>query len=131
MAENEPLLASEQSHNPQSASSLSARLRAGLAHPGKLNGLEKLLAGACVVLLLTSATGLGLFAGEAVRLKREISKHRHDHDGQPGGGGSPPSTITATATRITSTPSGTKTHAPGPTSTGGRSKNVSNAGLYV
>lgn len=122
------MLASEQSHNPQSSSSLSSRVRSGLAQPGKLNGLEKLLALVCVILLLTTATFAGLFAGEAVQLNKY--KHRHDrdgghgdHDGRGGGGGTTivTSTLTATATATQSS----VILPPGPTSTGTPSKNVS------
>ncbi|SCZ89621.1 BZ3500_MvSof-1268-A1-R1_Chr9g10493 [Microbotryum saponariae] len=103
--ERSPLLGNEAagtSEDPSSSPSLRGRIEAALSSPKRLNGLEKLLAALAIVLLLTTATFAGLFAGEAVALKKakdhHHQKHKHHDQGRP--------TVTSTVT------------VPAPTSTG-------------
>lgn len=78
-----------------------------LTHPTRpLTNLEKLLAGAAVLLLITTGTFVGLFAGTEVALKKERAGH--------GGGGGEWRTVTATetATRTSTAPGSTTTVVP-------------------
>ncbi|GJN91329.1 hypothetical protein Rhopal_004350-T1 [Rhodotorula paludigena] len=106
--EQEPLLGDEaQPADAAPSRSLSSRLRTALHEPRRLTGLEKALAALAIVLLLTTATGFGLFAGEAVRYGN-LKRHRHDHPAPPH---RPRPTATQTASRI---PGPTPTHLPPP-----------------
>lgn len=98
-AESAPLLQSEGSHEAAPPQSFSARLQSALSNPSSLNGLEKSLAALTVFFLLLTATGFGLFAGEAVKL------------GQAERGRS---TVTETATRTTTVLGPTTTTKPVP-----------------
>lgn len=68
--ESTPLLSPDGESEPQG---LSHRVKTALSNPASLNGLEKALAALAVFLLLLTATGFGLFAGEAVKLGQEVS----------------------------------------------------------
>lgn len=102
--ESSPLLAAPidpvASGNPPTSSSLSSRIQTALSRPASLNGLEKLLFAFAVLFLLISATFIGLFAGEAVKLGQEKRKHHHgdgklpDKGGKHHGGGDPRTTVT-------------------------------------
>ncbi|SCV69812.1 BQ2448_1206 [Microbotryum intermedium] len=100
--ERSPLLGNDTAgtdEDPSSSPSLRGRIGAALSSPKRLNGLEKLLAALAVVLLLTTATFAGLFAGEAVALKKAKDHHHRKH-------GQGRATVTSTVT------------VPAPTSTG-------------
>jgi endothelin-converting enzyme len=71
-----------------------------------LTNLEKLLAGAAVLLLITTGTFVGLFAGTEVALKKERAGHGGD------GGEDKWHTVTATATRTSTAPGSTVTVVP-------------------
>lgn len=73
--ESAPLLGD--SSSPRSEESLTNRIKTILSSPNSLNQLEKLLALLSIVLLLATATGWGLFAGEAVK---HHGKNGHDNE---------------------------------------------------
>jgi len=91
--EQQPLLGDDA--RPAERSSLNERVQTALHNPKRLNALEKTLAGLAIGLLLLTATGFGLFAGEATKLGRE-RKHNRSHRG--GEGDRPTRTVTATST---------------------------------
>ncbi|GAA5880490.1 hypothetical protein JCM16303_005402 [Sporobolomyces ruberrimus] len=103
--ERQPLLGEEERHStdPQ-GQSFSERFSSALREPKRLNGLEKALAAVAILLLLLTATGFGLFAGEATKLGRE-RRHR-------GGEAGDRPTATVTATSTVSAPTSTPTHHP-------------------
>lgn len=103
--ERQPLLGEEERHStdPQ-GQSFSERFSSALREPKRLNGLEKALAAVAILLLLLTATGFGLFAGEATKLGRE-RRHR-------GGEGGDRPTATVTATSTVSAPTSTPTRHP-------------------
>ena len=106
-AESAPLLDADGSDAAPAPQSLSSRLQTALSDPSSLNSLEKSLAALAVFFLLLTATGFGLFAGEAVKLG-QVERGR--------------STVTATATRTTTVLGPTTTALPLPKLPG---KNVS------
>ncbi|BGP49138.1 hypothetical protein JCM10450v2_005019 [Rhodotorula kratochvilovae] len=103
--EQQPLLGSDAHPVDPASQSLSSRFRTALSSPRALTALEKALAALAVVFLLTTATGFGLFAGEAVKYGR--LKHHREHPHPPPS--APTSTVTATRTSST-------LHGPTPTS---------------
>ena len=102
-AESAPLL-----NHPAEGGSNDRSFFSALTHPTRpLTNLEKLLAGAAVLLLITTGTFVGLFAGTEVALKKERAGH--------GGGGSGEwhtVTETQTATRTSTAPGITATAVP-------------------
>lgn len=116
--EEEPLLPTDHdSTMDESPQSFSSRTRSALRSPKSLNGLEKALAALSILLLLLTAVFSGLFAGEAVKLKRE----RHRPPPSPPHRNHPTSTVTATAT----VPGPTQTSPVPPKQPGTPGKNVS------
>ncbi|GAA5975104.1 hypothetical protein JCM21900_001601, partial [Sporobolomyces salmonicolor] len=89
--EEQPLLGEAAGPADAAPPSFSDRLHAALREPKRLNGLEKALAALAVFFLLLTATGFGLFAGEAVKYRRG-----HTPTQPPPGG--PTRTVTATST---------------------------------
>ncbi|KAK4700963.1 hypothetical protein P7C70_g5275, partial [Phenoliferia sp. Uapishka_3] len=90
--EEQPLLPTEGQEAPES---FSERVSTALSKPSALNGLEKGLAALAVFFLLLTATGFGLFAGEAVKLGHERKSHQSDR---------PHITATMTATATSNYP---------------------------
>ncbi|KAI5481088.1 endothelin-converting enzyme, metalloendopeptidase [Pseudohyphozyma bogoriensis] len=77
--------------------SLQNRVNAALASPKALNGLERLLAAGVVLFVLLTATGFGLFAGEAVKLGQQhdgvTSTVTHTHTATATAPHSPPTAV--------------------------------------
>ncbi|GAA6014145.1 hypothetical protein JCM11491_004119 [Sporobolomyces phaffii] len=101
--EQQPLLGDEAGPADNEPQGFRQRFSSALHNPKRLNGLEKALAALSILLLLLTALGFGLFAGEAVSGK-ERQRHRH-------GGERPTRTVTATSTLV----GPTTTAVPGPT----------------
>ncbi|GAA5953284.1 hypothetical protein JCM3765_007462 [Sporobolomyces pararoseus] len=93
--EREPLLGEDaQPSQRRESQSLNERVQSALSNPKRMNGLEKALAALSILLLLLTATGFGLFAGEATKLGKERK------DWHRGGEHQPTKTITATSTVV-------------------------------
>lgn len=107
MAESATLL-----DRPSSSAQNDRSFFSALTHPTRpLTNLEKLLAGAAVLLLITTGTFVGLFAGTEVALKKERAEHGGG-DGHGHGGKGGEYTVTATATRTSTAPGSTVTVVP-------------------
>ncbi|GAA5903499.1 CCR4-NOT core ubiquitin-protein ligase subunit MOT2 [Sporobolomyces salmoneus] len=91
--EQQPLLGDNGDNDARpTEQSFGERIESALRNPKRLNGLEKALAAGLVLFVLLTATGFGLFAGEATKLGRERKSHHRGH------GGGATRTVTATST---------------------------------
>ncbi|GAA5935913.1 CCR4-NOT core ubiquitin-protein ligase subunit MOT2 [Sporobolomyces koalae] len=94
-AERQPLLGDSASPADPTPRSFRQRVHEALHNPKRLNGLEKALAMLAILLLLLTATGFGLFAGEATKLSKARRGGEHEHRPDR-----PTRTVTATSTVI-------------------------------